>query len=104
MTVSRETEVEILHLCNTEGLGPSEAATQVGVHRDVVDRVLEQAERGRAEPAPRSSILDPFKPMIEDKLAEYPKLHATRLWQMAMDPVSSFFSTHPQRSGTRLHG
>jgi predicted DNA-binding protein (UPF0251 family) len=49
MTVTRETEVEILHLCNTEGLRPSEAATQVGVHHDVVERVLEQAESGRPE-------------------------------------------------------
>jgi transposase len=85
MTVARETEVTILHLCNTEGLGPSEAATLVGVHRDVVDRVLEQAESGRPEPAPRPSMLDPFKPMIEDKLAEHPKLHATRIWQMAQE-------------------
>lgn len=85
MTVSRETEVEILHLCNTEGLSPSEAATQLGVHHDAVARVLEQAETGRPEPAPRPSILDPYKSLIEEKLEQYPKLHGTRLYQMAQE-------------------
>lgn len=85
MIVARETEVEILHLCQTEHLSPHEAATQVGVHHDVVERVLAEHTEGPSERTPRPSILDPYRGLIAAKIEQYPRMHATVLTRMAAE-------------------
>ncbi len=60
MTIPREMELEILRLIDAEKLLPGTAASLVGVHHDVVDRVVEQAVVGRPERAPRVSKLAPY--------------------------------------------
>jgi len=85
MTVARDTELEILRLVDTEKLLPGTAASLVGVHHDVVDRVVEQAAIGRPERAPRVSKLAPYHGFVCEKLKEYPKICASRLGAMARE-------------------
>jgi transposase len=57
-------------------------ASGLGVHPDTVRRAVE-VERFRVGAArPRASKLDPFRPFIEETLARYPRLRATRLHEM----------------------
>jgi transposase len=60
-------------------------ASSLGVHRDAVRRAIE-AERFRMPAGrPRPSRLDPYVPFIRETLERYPRLRATRLWQMLGD-------------------
>jgi transposase len=85
MTIPREVELEILRLTDAEKLPPGTAASQVGVHHSVVERVQEQAVAGRPEREPRSSKLEPYHGLIREKLRRYPTLCATRLCAMAQE-------------------
>jgi transposase len=85
MTIPRDTELEILRLLDTEKLQPGTAASLVGVHHDVVDRVVEQAVVGRPERAPRVSKLAPYHGLLCEKLKEYPTICASRLGAMARE-------------------
>src|SRR5208283_168036 len=85
MTVSREVELEILRLVDAEKLLPGTAASLVGVHHDVVDRVVEQEVTGRAERAPRVSKLAPYHGLLCETLKQYPTIGATRLATMARE-------------------
>ncbi len=85
MTIPRETELEILRLTDAEKLSPGTAASLVGVHHSVVERVQEQAVVGRPEPAPRVSKLAPYYGLVGETLKEYPKICATRLATMARE-------------------
>lgn len=61
-------------------------ATELGVHHDVVRRVLRQ--RGlspRAAVIVRPRMLDPYLPFIQQTLEKYPRLHASRLYLMARE-------------------
>jgi transposase len=85
MTVSREVELEILRLTDAEKLLPGTAASVVGVHHNVVERVVEQAVVGRVERAPRASKLGPYHGFLCEKLKEYPTICASRLGIMARE-------------------
>jgi transposase len=85
MTIPRDTELEILRLVDTEKLLPGTAASLVGVHHDVVERVVEQAVVGRPERAPRVSKLAPYHGLLCEKVKEYPTICASRLATMARD-------------------
>lgn len=85
MTVSREVELEILRLTDAEKLLPGTAASLVGVHHGVVERVVEQAVSGRPERAPRVSKLAPYHGLIGEKLKKYPTICASRLATMARE-------------------
>lgn len=82
MTVSHEVEAEIRRLAHAEGWPPGTIATQLGVHHDVVERVLDAENAAPKERPPRPSKLDPYKPFIVRKLDEHPTLRATRLFTM----------------------
>ena len=85
MTIPRETELEILRLTDAEKLSPGTAASLVGVHHSVVERVQDQAVVGRPERAPRVSKLAPYHGFVGEKLKEYPTIGATRLATMARE-------------------
>jgi transposase len=80
--LDREREVEIVRLALAEGWPIGTVAKQLGVHHSVVRRVLR--ERGVPLPtlSPRRSKLDPYMGFLLDVLEKYPKLQASRLWQM----------------------
>lgn len=85
MTVCREVELEILRLTDAEKLPTGTAASLVGVHHGVVERVVEQAVTGRPEPAPRSSKLAPYHGFVSEVLQQYPTICASRLATMARE-------------------
>lgn len=59
-------------------------ATQLQAHPDQVRRVLGLVDK-RATSMMRTRLLDPYRAFIDDTLARYPKLRATRLYDMLRD-------------------
>lgn len=82
MTVPREVEAEIQRLAHAEGWPVGTIASELGVHRDVVRRVLDPDSAGDKERPPRPSKLDAYKPFILRTLDKHPRLRATRVFHM----------------------
>jgi transposase len=82
MTVSKECESEILRLVQAEKWRQGTVAAELGVHHDVVTRVLAQDATGQPAREPRPSKLDAYKGFIVEPLERYPRLRATRLRTM----------------------
>jgi transposase len=78
--ISQERQAEIVRLYHAEKWRIGTIASQLGIHHTTVERVLGQDAR----PAPpRASIVDPYRPFIMETLQKYPKLRASRLFEMA---------------------
>jgi transposase len=82
MTVDRVTEAEIRRLFFGEHWKKGTIVAQLGVHGEVVARVV-----GPHGPAPKSgdvrpSVLDPYRGFVLETLERYPTLVATRLYDM----------------------
>jgi transposase len=76
-----ELEAEIVRLHFAEHWRVGTIAAQLGVHPDVVRRVLGIGEvAGDALPRPR--LVGPYRDFIAETLAQYPRLRATRLYDM----------------------
>jgi hypothetical protein len=82
MTVDKERENEILRLVEAEKWPEGTVASELGVHHDVVKRVLAEAESGKPAREPRPSKVDPYKSFIGEQLEKYPRLHGTRIRTM----------------------
>jgi transposase len=82
MTVDKERENEILRLVDAEKWPEGTVVSELGVHHDVVTRVLAEAESGKPAREPRPSKVDPYKSFIVEQLEKYPRLHGTRLRTM----------------------
>ncbi len=59
-------------------------ASELGLHPDTVRAALE-IERLKRGPAPRAALTDPYRDLIQQTLAQHPRLRATRLYQMLRD-------------------
>src|SRR6266511_6299997 len=82
MTVAAEVEAEIARLFHAEHWKVGTIAAQLGVHEDVVRRVLGLL-RPRPERAERPSLLVvPYVDFINETLLKYPRLRSTRLLDM----------------------
>lgn len=82
MTVPRDVEAEIRRLAHAEGWPVGTIAVELGVHHEVVERVLDPASATPRERPPRPSKLDPYKPFIARTLDKHPRLRATRIFHM----------------------
>lgn len=82
MTVTREVEVEIQRLAQAEGWAVGTIASELGVHHEVVERVLDAERAAEKERAPRASKLDTYKPFVHGVLEKHPRLRATRIFHM----------------------
>jgi transposase len=85
VTLSLETQATIRRLYFGEHWKRGTIAAQLGVHPDAVERAV-----GALGPAPRGrprlhSVLDAYHPFIEETLAQYPRLRATRLFDMCRE-------------------
>ena len=84
MKTTPEVEAEIVRLHYAEHWPVGTIATQLEQHVDVVKRVL-----GLGVPRPPSSmkprLVDPYREYIDDTLRRYPKLLATRLYDMLVE-------------------
>jgi transposase len=81
VTVPKETEIDITRLHYGEHWPVGTIAAQLGLHPDVVKRVLGHKQTG-SDPVRRSSIVHPFQEFIRQTLEQYPGLRATRLYDM----------------------
>lgn len=82
MAISKELEAEILRLYHVEGWRRGTISRMLRVHHATVDRIL--AKNGLL-PMPvsgRRSRVDPYMPFILSTLERFPKLNASRLYQM----------------------
>src|SRR5436190_2321332 len=80
--INLSTEAEIRRLYFAEHWKKGTIEAQLKVHADVVDRVI-----GHLGPAPRdrprpASVLDPYKSVVDNVLSKYPKVVATRIFDM----------------------
>jgi transposase len=82
MTIPPELEGKILRHLEVEKWPVGTAAQQLGVHHSVVERVREQAGLPSVERRPRPSMLDPYLAFMHDTLKSYPRLCASRLFDM----------------------
>jgi transposase len=76
--IAPEVEAEMRRLVLREGWKTETVARRFGVHHSVVRRVITQS--GGKLPRVVTSILDPYKPLILERLGEHPDLTATRLF------------------------
>ena len=83
--ISRELEAEILRLYHAEHWRIGTLARQMSIHHDTVRRVLTQAGIPATAQSTRGSMADPFVPFIQDTLARYPSLRASRLYDMVRE-------------------
>lgn len=81
--IPKEKEAEVLRLHNAEKWPVGTIARELRLHHTTVQRVLKQGGVELRAVAPRASIADPFIPFINEQLAKYPRLRASRLYEMA---------------------
>jgi len=82
--IERELEVEILRLYHAERWPIETIAKEHGIHHQVVCRVLDQEKEPR-EPKRRARMIDPYVPFLREMLAKYPRIAATRLYDMVRE-------------------
>ena len=80
--IPEDLAAKILRLHHAEQWPVGTTAREVGVHHSTVRRVLAQAGIPAGKASCRPSIVDPFIPFIVETLQQYPRLHASRLFQM----------------------
>ena len=85
MTENKERDGDILRDHFVEHWGVNTIAEQLGIHHSTVDRVLSQAGLPKAERSQRTSMVDPYHPMILEQLEKFPRLSAARLLVMAQE-------------------
>lgn len=82
MTVPAETEAEIRRLHYVEGWPVGTVASQLGVHHEVVERVLDLQRAADDLPVARPNLMDPFTDFVADTLAQFPRLCSSRVYDM----------------------
>ena len=82
MTVLRDVAAEIQRLAHAEGWVVGTIASELCVHHDVVERVLDAEHAVVKERPPRASKLDRYKPFVLRVLEKHPRLRATRIFHM----------------------
>jgi transposase len=80
--ITPEQRAEIRRLFYAEHWKVGTIATALGVHRDTVCTAIETERFVTHLARPRPSQLDPYLPLMRDTLQQYPRLRATRLYQM----------------------
>ncbi len=82
MTIDVSTEHEIRRLHDVEHWKRGTIVAELGVHPDVVDRVLDRGAERALVSVPRPRLIDPYLPFVEETLKAHPRLRATRLFDM----------------------
>ena len=80
--ITPEQHAEIRRLYFGEHWKVGTIVTNLGVHPDTVRAAIALDTRVVRRGTCRRSILDPYLPFIRDTLAQYPRLRATRLYDM----------------------
>ena len=80
--ITPEQHAEIRRLYFGEHWKVGTIVTNLGVHPDTVRAAIALDTRAVRRGLCRPSIVDPYLPFIRDTLAQYPRLRATRLYEM----------------------
>ncbi len=83
--ICKELEAKILRLYHIEKWKIGTISTQLHVHHGVVRRVLAQSGVQEAVKIKRPCMIEPFLPFIKQTLKRYPRLTASRLYQMVRE-------------------
>ena len=83
--ISDQTAAQIVRLARVEKWPVGTIASQLGVHYSVVKRVLRKASLDCTQLRVRPSILDEYLPFVQQTLEKYPRLPASRLYQMVRE-------------------
>jgi len=83
--IPQELEAKILRYHHVERWPVGTIARQLGVHHDTVERVLRQAGLPVLKKIDRPSMADPYLPFITETLEAFPRLQASRLFQMVRE-------------------
>jgi len=79
--IAAELKAQIRHWFHAEHWKVGTIATELGLHPDTVRRALE-TERFRRSSSDRNRLTDPYLDFLRQTLQQYPRLRATRLFQM----------------------
>jgi transposase len=85
MTVSKAVAAEIRRLYFAEHWKRGTICAQLGVHNDVVVRVLGSFGPKVGTPRPNARVLEPYVPLVDETLARHPRLVATRIYDMIQE-------------------
>ncbi len=80
--IRAEQRAEIRRLFYAEHWKVGTIAAALGMHRDTVCAAIEAERFVTPLARPRPSRLDPYLPLLRDTLQQYPRLRATRLFEM----------------------
>ena len=80
--ITPEQHAEIRRLYYGEHWKVGTIAAALGVHHETVRAALVNDTQGMRRGACRATQLDPYLPFVRDTLAQYPRLRATRLFEM----------------------
>ena len=83
--ISNEVRARIRRLYFGEHWKVGTIATELGLHHETVTRALELDTRTPPLRRVVASIVDPYKPLIQQTLEQYPRLRATRILAMLKD-------------------
>jgi transposase len=109
--IPRDLENRIVRLHYVEHWRITTIARAVGVHHGTVRRVLRSRGVELGELTRRPSIADPYRAFIEETLKQYPKLPASRLYEMikergypgAADHFRSIVAQHRPRKSAEAY-
>ena len=93
--VSAEESAAILRLHHVEKWPVGTIASQLGRHHDTVERVLAHGGLPVTKQTPRARLVDPYLPFIEETLAKYPRLRASRLLSMVKSSAATVSAARP---------
>jgi transposase len=79
--ISQEHVARIRHLFHAEHWKVGTIAAELGLHPETVRRALD-TDRFRSHPRLRDRLTDPYLDLLRQTLQQYPRLRATRLFQM----------------------
>jgi transposase len=99
--ISPETRAAIRRYFYAEHWKIGTIATQLGIHPDAVRRAIE-TERFQGPQPLRPSAVDPYLPFVRQTLEQFPRLRATRLFQMIRDRGYSGSVVQLRRAVARL--
>lgn len=85
MTISKESEAQILRYHHVEKWPVGTISKQLGIHHDAINRVLTQSGIVKAMRTQQASIIDDYLPFILETLEKYPLLCASRLYAMVVE-------------------
>jgi transposase len=83
--ITTETRAEICRLIKAEHFTVTKTAKTLGIHHSTVKNVIESEGKVPTITRAKKSALDPYAGFIQQKLQDYPDLHASTMWRMLKD-------------------